>query len=258
MNAGLFLACAAIVAAAGLNAVPAEATTAKAHAAKAKVRDWSLVVSPTAEGGFVMGNPNAKVKLIEYGSMTCPHCAHFDEEATPALINEFVKTGDVSFEFRNFVRDAMDVSASLVARCGGAKRFFPVTRAMFKDQKSWEKKIASAPQEQLSKLDELPNGKKFLAAAKVAGLQQWAVAHGIPVAKSAQCLTNEKSIDQLVQMASDTTTKFPAFQGTPSFVINGTLVDFGQITAAEVWPTLEAQIKSAVDGQQATSSTNGA
>src|SRR6478672_5906480 len=143
MNAGLFLACAALVAAAGLNAVPAEATTAKAHAAKAhaakaKVRDWSLVVSPTAEGGFVMGNPNAKVKLIEYGSMTCPHCAHFDEEATPALINEFVKTGDVSFEFRNFVRDAMDVSASLVARCGGAKRFFPVTRAMFKDQQLGE------------------------------------------------------------------------------------------------------------------------
>src|SRR6476620_2090717 len=161
MKAGLFLACAALAAVTGLSAGPAEAATAKTHATQSKARDWSLVVSPTPEGGFVMGNPNAKVKLIEYGSMTCPHCAHFDEEATPALIDKFVKTGDVSFEFRNFVRDAMDVSASLVARCGGAKRFFPVTRAMFKDQKSWEKKIASAPQEQLSKLDELPNGKKF-------------------------------------------------------------------------------------------------
>jgi protein-disulfide isomerase len=258
MKAGLFLACAALAAVAGLNAGPAEAATAKAHATSAKARDWSLVVSPTAEGGFVMGNPDAKVKLIEFGSMTCPHCAHFDEEATPALVQEFVKTGDVSFEFRNYVRDALDVSASLVARCNGAKRFFPVTRAMFKDQRSWQKKIADASQEQLSKLDELPNDKKFLAAAKVAGLQQWGVAHGVPVAKSAQCLTNEKSIDQLVKMASDATTQFPDFQGTPSFVINGALVNFGQITAAEVWPTLEAQIKSAVQGQQATSSTNGA
>jgi protein-disulfide isomerase len=258
MKAGLFLACAALAAAGGLSAQSAEAATAKAHTTKAKARDWSLVVAPTAAGGFVMGNPDAKVKLIEYGSMTCPHCAHFDEEATPALIEEFVKTGDVSFEFRNFVRDAMDVSASLLARCSGAKRFFPVTRAMFKDQQRWEKKIGSAPQEQLSKLDELPANKKFVEAAKVAGLQQWGVAHGIPLAKSTQCLTNEKSIDQLVQMASDATTQYPDFKGTPSFVINGTMVEFGQITAAEVWPTLEAQIKSAIAGQQPTSSTNGA
>jgi len=258
MKAGLFLACAAIVTAAGLSAAPAAAATAKAHAGPGKARDWSLVVSPTPAGGFVMGNPDAKVKLVEYGSMTCPHCAHFDEESTPALINEFVKTGEVSFEFRNFVRDAMDVSASLLARCSGAKRFFPVTRAMFKDQDSWQKKIASAPPEQLGKLDDLPTNKKFLAAAKFAGLQQWGVAHGIPVAKSTQCLTDEKSIDRLVKMASDTTTEFPDFKGTPSFAINGTMVEFGAITAAEVWPTLEAQIKAALAGKTATSSTNGA
>jgi protein-disulfide isomerase len=258
MKAGLFLACAAMIAAAGLNAQPAEAATARAHAAPSKARDWSMVVSPTAAGGFVMGNPDAKVKLIEYGSMTCPHCAHFDEEATPVLIDKFVKPGDVSFEFRNYVRDAMDVSASLLARCSGAKRFFPVTRAMFKDQQSWEKKISDAPQEQLSELDALPNKKKFAAAAKLAGLQQWGVAHGIPLAKSNQCLTNEKSIDRLVQMADDAKTQFPDFPGTPTFVINGTMVEFGQITAAEVWPTLEAQIRAALAGTQATSSTNGA
>ena len=84
--------------------------------------DWSTVVSQTAEGGFLMGNPNAAVKVVEYGSMTCPHCAEFDEEALKPLTDNYVKSGRVSFEFRNFVRDPFDVAASLVARCGGTAR----------------------------------------------------------------------------------------------------------------------------------------
>ena len=115
----------------------------------ARQGDWSLVVTATPAGGFAMGNPNARVKLVEYGSMTCPHCAHFDENSVPSLIDDYVKSGKVSWEFRNYVRDTIDVSAALIARCGGAKRFFPLTRALFKDQPSWEKKVADTPQEEL-------------------------------------------------------------------------------------------------------------
>ena len=49
----------------------------------------------------MMGNPNAKVKLIEIGSLTCPHCREFDEKGVPTLIDKYVKTGQVSWEFRH-------------------------------------------------------------------------------------------------------------------------------------------------------------
>ena len=153
------------------------------------------------------------------------------------------------------MRDTIDVSASLIARCGGTKRFFPLTSALFRDQRAWEKKVSDAPQGELARLQTLAPDEQFLAAAKVAGFQQWAAAHGIPAARAKQCLTDAESINKLVQMADDTTTQFPSFPGTPSFVINGTMVEFGSITAAEVWPTIESRIKSAL-GEQ--SPTNGA
>lgn len=253
MKSGMFLACATAILA--LTAQGAQAAPPKhAPAAAAKADDWSLVVAPTAAGGFVMGNPDAKVKLIEFGSMTCPHCAEFDETATPLLIRDYVKTGKVSFEFRNYVRDAIDVTASLIARCNGAKSFFPLTRALFADQAEWDNRVREAPQEELARLDALPTDKKFLAAAKLAGLQKWAAARGVPESKTAICLENSKSVDKLVQMGADAKTDFPEFDGTPAFVINRKMVEFGEITAAEVWPTLEAQIRSAL-GEQSASTT---
>ena len=98
--------------------------------------DWSTVVTKTPEGGFVMGNPNAKVKLVEFGSMTCPHCAEFEEQGGKALIDNYVKKGLVSWEFRNFVRDPFDMAATLLARCGGEANFFGMTRNLFHDQRT--------------------------------------------------------------------------------------------------------------------------
>src|SRR5687767_11435749 len=73
-----------------------------AAAAAPKNGDWSTMVTKTPEGGFVMGNPNAKVKLVEYGSLTCDHCAAFEEQGGKALVDDYVKKGLVSWEFRNF------------------------------------------------------------------------------------------------------------------------------------------------------------
>jgi protein-disulfide isomerase len=193
-----------------------------------------------------MGNPDAKVRLIEFGSMTCPHCRVFDEEAVPDLISKYVKTGQVSWEFRNYVRDALDVTASLLARCNGAKSFFPVTRAIYKGQAAWEAKIEQAPNDQLTAIDALPTEKKFSALAKLTGLQQLAAASGLPAASSSKCLSDEKSVKELADMDSRAMSDYPGFQGTPAFVINGTLVDLGPITEAEVWPTLESKIKAAL------------
>jgi protein-disulfide isomerase len=208
--------------------------------------DWTQVVSPTPTGAFVMGNPNAKVKLIEYGSMTCPHCREFDESGTSKLIDIYVKSGQVSYEFRNYVRDAFDLSASLIARCNGAKSFFPLTRALYKDQLNWVQKLQATPKDQLQKLETLDTAQVPLQAAKFAGFPDWAAARGIAPAKSTQCLTDAATVNKLVEMTGNATQEFPDFPGTPTFVINGKMVELGNITAEQVWPTLESKIREAL------------
>lgn len=203
--------------------------------------DWSTVVAQTAQGGFRMGNPDAKVKLVEFGSMTCPHCAEFDEAGVEPLIDKYVKNGQVSFEFRNFVRDPFDIAASLIARCNGSKSFFPLTSALFEDQRTWIEKLQTLPQSELEGLTNLGPDKQFLEIAKAAGLQQWAAMRGVPTAKSSQCLADQNSVNQLVQMNSDATTEYPNFAGTPSFTINGELVER---TAS--WQALEPKIQEAL------------
>jgi protein-disulfide isomerase len=248
MKPSHYFACAlAIDAIAGCKSKQGDAATN----APAKVRqvtppkggDWSQLVNPTPAGGFVMGNPNAKVKLVEFGSMTCPHCREFDEKGASTLISKYVKTGKVSWEFRNYVRDGFDIAAALVARCNGAKSFFPLTRALYKDQPNWVGRIQAAPESQLKAMQDLPPNRQFVALGKVAGFPQWAAARGLPQAKANQCLSNPRSVDQLVDMANDTTTQFPDFQGTPTFVINGTMLD-----RTATWEALEPQLKKAVGG----------
>ena len=248
MKPPVFLAAAvAVVAIAGCNSKPGDAKTNAAvkwqQVAPPKGGNWTMVVNATPAGGFMMGNPNAKVKLVEYGSLTCPHCKAFDDEGVPTLIGKYVKSGQVSWEFRNYVRDPFDLTASLIARCNGAKSFFPLMRALYDNQMGWVGKIQATPQAQLESLQDLPPTKEFVQAAKFAGLQDFAAARGVPVAKSDQCLGNESSINQLVQMTSDATNQFPNFPGTPTFVINGKMVE-----NTATWALLEPQLKKALGG----------
>ena len=203
--------------------------------------DWSKITIATPEGGFLMGNPQAKVRLVEFGSLTCPHCRAFDETGVQPLIDKYVKTGQVSWEFRNYVRDPFDLAATLIARCNGAQGFFPLSRALFADQPKWVAKVQEAPAERMEQLQGLPSEQIPAEAAKLAGLPEWAAMRGVPVAKSAQCLSNQAEIDRLVQMNSDATTQYPNFSGTPNFVINGTLNE--KIAG---WPQLESALRNAL------------
>jgi protein-disulfide isomerase len=246
MKTTAFFACAmAFVAIAGCNSKQGNAATnapVKLEQVKPpKGGDWTQVVNATPDGGFMMGNPNAKVKLLEIGSLTCPHCKAFEDEGVPTLMNTYVKSGQVSWQFRNYVRDAFDLTAALIVRCNGAKGFFPLTQAIYKDQEQWVAKIQAAPQDKLQQLQNLPENQQFVELAKVAGFPEWAAMRGVPLAKSQQCLSDTKLIDQVVQMNSETTNQFPAFEGTPTFAINGTMVP-----KVAAWVGLEPELKKAL------------
>jgi protein-disulfide isomerase len=202
--------------------------------------DWSTIVTKTPEGGFLMGNPNAKVKLVEFGSMTCPHCAEFEEAGGKALVDNYVKKGLVSWEFRNFVRDPYDMAATLLARCGGEANFFGMTRTLFNDQKNWIGKLQTVDQAQMQALQAMPPAQQFSTIADMAGLKTFAAQRGVPRAKAEQCLANEADANQLVQMNSDAVSTY-SIPGTPAFLINGTLAD--QIAT---WEALEPKLKEAL------------
>jgi protein-disulfide isomerase len=202
--------------------------------------DWTTVVSKTPEGGFVMGNPNAKVKLVEFGSLTCPHCAAFEEEGGKALVDNYVKKGLVSWEFRNFVRDPFDMAATLLARCGGEASFFGLTRNLFTDQKEWVGKIQAADPAKVQALQALPPAQQFSTIADLGGLKQYASMRGVPRAKGEQCLANQDEVNRLVQMNSDAVTNYNV-PGTPTFLINGTIVE-----QTATWEALEPKIKEAL------------
>jgi protein-disulfide isomerase len=202
---------------------------------------WADVVNASS-AGFMMGNPNAPVKLLEIGSLSCPHCQKFEEEGAPKLIDQYVKTGKVSWEFRPYViHGAIDMAANLLVRCNGVKTFFPLSMALYKDQPTWLSKIETTPQDKLNQIQNLPTNQVFGTMAGLLGLQDWAAARGVPQAKSNQCLSDQKMIEHEVQVTSDVNSQFPEFQGTPAFVINGQML---KDTAD--WEKLEPQLKDAV------------
>jgi protein-disulfide isomerase len=201
--------------------------------------DWSTIITKSAEGGFIMGNPNAKVKLVEFGSLTCPHCAEFEEQGGKALVDNYVKKGLVSWEFRNFVRDPFDMTATLLARCGGEASFFGLTRNLFADQRDWIGKIQAADQATMQSLQGMAPAQQFSTIADLGGLKAYAAMRGVPRAKADQCLADEAEINRLVQMNTDAGTY--NIPGTPSFLINGELVE-----QTATWDRLEPKIKEAL------------
>ena len=202
--------------------------------------DWSTVVARTPEGGFLMGNPNARVKLVEFGSLTCHVCAEFEEQGGKALVDNYVKKGLVSWEFRNFVRDPFDVAASLLARCGGEAAFFGLTRSLFADQQEWVGKIQAADPAQVQALQTMLPAQQFSTIADLGGLKQYAAMRGVPRAKGEQCLADQNEVNRLVQMNTDAVTNY-SISGTPTFLINGSVVE-----RTVRWEALEPKLRAAI------------
>ncbi len=202
--------------------------------------DWSAVVSQTPEGGFVMGNPNAPVKLIEFASMTCSHCAAFSEEGAPSLVDKYVKTGQVSFEIRNFVRDPADLAAALLSRCSGPGPYFKLTDQIFAAQHDWLGKLQTMPASLQQQLQAMPPERVVATLADQAGLVQFVRVRGVPADKANACLADKEALQKLVDMSSAAQKDFQV-TGTPTFVINNEVVE-----NAGNWATLEPRIRAAI------------
>lgn len=221
---------------------PALAATAHRKApGRAAAVDWSRTVVRTPEGGVRMGNPDAKVKLIEYGARTCPTCAQFATDGEPKLVAGYVANGRVSYEYRDYpVHGALDLGPILLGDCVPLPRFFPVLQAMMTQQKALVGRAAQIPD---AKGKELERATPNVVAAYLAdfyGYTDLVVKAGLPRARAAACLADASGVDTIVKRANIGQTAYK-ISGTPSFILDGKV-----LSGVFAWDTLEPVLKTAL------------
>jgi protein-disulfide isomerase len=151
----------------------------------------------------VLGNPNAKVTVIEWASLTCPHCARFNEEVFPAFKKKYIDSGQVQDVFREFLTPPEQVAAAgfLIARCAGREKYFNVTDAVFHSQ------------------------QEMFSTGDVRGiLMRIGASAGMSEAQVTACISDEKSLAALNDRLKKAI-EVDKIAATPTFMINGTKLE---------------------------------
>ena len=166
------------------------------------------LLTPGPLGDEIQGAANAPVTLIEYASMTCPHCAHFHETTYPEMKKKYIDTGKIRFIFREFPLDTLALAGSMLARCAGKEKFFPLLETLFAQQKEW---VTQKPMQPL------------LAIARQAGFTQQSFE---------ECLANQQ-VQNGIEEGRQRAVQRLNVQSTPTFFINGKLFR-GTLTMQEL------------------------
>jgi protein-disulfide isomerase len=171
-----------------------------APAPPADPKELAELAKPGPAGDIVLGSDKAPVTVIEYASMTCPHCAHFSETTFPELKKRYIDTGKVRFIFREFPFDKVAAAAFMLAHCaskdGGSDRFMAVVETLFAKQDQW---VSEHP------LEPLENIAKQL---------------GFSEDSFKACLTNQQVLNDIEAVRDRAVDKL-GVNSTPTFFVNG-------------------------------------
>jgi protein-disulfide isomerase len=179
-----------------------------------------VVLVPTDR---TLGNPKAPILMVEYASMTCSHCARFNNEVFKKLKAKYIDTGKVYYVFREFPLDMWALQASALARCLPADNYFAFVDLLFENQEKWA-------------FGGDPHGG-LVSMGRMAGLGE---------AKVDACMTNQAELDRIKAVAQDGATKYK-INGTPTFVVDGTIKS-GEFT----WDMVQAFLDPKLGGKQKT------
>lgn len=168
-----------------------------------------------------IGSPDAKITIVEYASMTCPHCAHFHTKVYPDLKAKYIDTGKVRFAFREYPLDNLAAAASMLARCLGGEKGEGLVSVLFAKQDDWA----------FVKGNPVP---KLFEVAKQAGFTQESFD---------KCLTDQALLDKIIAVRTRASDKF-GVNSTPTFFINGKRLQ-GGTAIADFDKALEPLLKSA-------------
>jgi protein-disulfide isomerase len=189
-------AAAGIAAAAMLPGLPAFAQR-KGAPARAEVPVNELM-EPGPLPELSLGKDDAPVTIVEYASLTCGHCANFHNTVFPKIKEKYVDSGQVRFILREFPLDNLAAAASMLTRCAGGDKTYPLVEVLFKQQEQWAF-VRGNPVPELFKV------------AKQAGFTQESFD---------KCLTDQKLLEQVTSIRSKAADKF-GVNSTPTFFING-------------------------------------
>ena len=199
-------------------------------------KSWSDVVATTPDGGMIMGNPQAPIKLLEYGSLSCPHCAHLANEGMAKLIGTYVNSGRVSYEYRSFAIHGIDIPLTVLARCGDKSAFFGLVEQLYANQEALMKRAMDG-EAKAKAAESLPPAQRLVAIGDAYGFTQFFSARGVPTAKAHACLANTAAAEVVAKQAE--TWGNAGIDSTPTLIINGVR------SPALTWPDLEAALKAA-------------
>ncbi|AQR74931.1 thioredoxin domain-containing protein [Sphingomonas sp. LM7] len=203
--------------------------------------NWVAVVVKTPEGGFRQGNPNAPIKLVEYGSRTCPTCGRFAADGVEPMRREWIASGKLSYEFRDFlIHGAPDLALALLNQCVPTPRFFPILDQMFASQQVFDGPLHRLIETQPKVVEgwqQLPPAQSATRFAEALGMIPFMKARGLPEAQARRCLANPALIKGIADTYAGGVKA--GIQGTPSFFVNGRRV------RAYTWDQLQPELRAA-------------
>ncbi len=185
---------------------------------------WSDTVSVTEAGGYVMGNPDAPIKLVEYMSITCGVCAQFGEQSFDAIRDNYVNSGRVSFEIRTFVRDPLDLTSAILTQCGGEAPYFPLTKQALGNQGPMFEQAQAMGDAKYNAILQQDANTRFVSLAQELGLVAFFQQRGISEDQAKACLADEAKAETLINQTK-VATEEQNVQGTPTFLLNGHRLD---------------------------------
>jgi protein-disulfide isomerase len=189
--------------------------------AEAMAQSASDVAKPVSLPDMALGPANAPVTVTEYASMTCPHCAAFNENVFPKIKSEYIDSGKVRYVFREFPLDIKAAAGSMLARCiakDDAGKYFAVIDMLFRQQNDWVTKNTT---ETLTRI------------GKQAGLSQQAVE---------DCLKDQALLDK-ISADQKFANEVLKVNSTPTFFINGEMIR-GETSFAEFDKRIKSLLKS--------------
>ena len=193
---------------------------AQAQGKEEKTPSAADLMKPGALSEMSMGSDKAPVTIVEYASMTCPHCAHFEETTFPELKKKYIDTGKVRYILREFPLDPVAAAGFMLARCAGkddASKYFAMVDTLFRQQSEWAVQKPLQP---------------MLAIAKQAGLTEQAFN---------ACLANQKLLDGIEAVRQRAIDEY-GVNSTPTFFVNGKK-QTGDVSLADLEKIIKPYLK---------------
>ena len=198
---------------------------------------WTSTASVTDEGGFIIGNPDAPLKLVEYASHTCGACALFAENGARPLKEKYVTSGVVSYEIRPMLRDPLDVTISALARCSSPASFHALSDQAWAGLSGFYQTLQTRGGAYEAAMA-APVDQRFVQLAEAAGLIDFFAQRGLSADQARTCLADGENITAFAEKSSEVA-QANNVTATPTFFLNGQRIDANQ------WPGVEPILQRA-------------